>query len=72
MTILSYPATGKGVFGIKRHVKSSLQRGVRATSRCGLGLSARMRMLSEYEKPPSTRVEGGYCPWSGKRQTVGF
>ena len=42
MPIERHRATGWGVFGIKRHVKGSLQECVRTTDWRGLGLPARM------------------------------
>lgn len=59
MPIDRHQATGWGVFGIKRHVKSGLQEGVRATIPCGLGLPARMLCSSTREKPPTARLTDG-------------
>lgn len=50
MPIADHRATGQGVFGIKRHVKSGLQKGVRTADRCGLGLPARRRVFFDLGK----------------------
>lgn len=50
MPIDHHRATGWGVFGLKRHVKSGLQEGVRTTAWCGLGLPARILRFSEHGK----------------------
>ena len=50
MTIAHLRATGGGVFGIKRHVKSGLQECVRTTAWRGLALPGRILGFSEHGK----------------------
>lgn len=71
MPIADHRATGQGVFGIKRHVKSGLQKGVRTAVRCGLGLPARMPRISDRRKTAvivPLNLTGGKPPLGNGRE----
>ena len=53
--ITDHRATGWGVFGIKRHVKSVLAEGRPNRPPCGLALPGRILRFSEHGKPPTTQ-----------------
>lgn len=59
MLIDHHRTTGQGVFGIKRHVKSSNQEGVRTRRYGGLSLPGQMRVSPFMEKPPTTDSANG-------------
>lgn len=65
MPIERHRATGWGVFGLKRHVKSGLQECVRAAALSGLGLPARILGFSEHGKTADNARRGLLKPLAG-------